>query len=181
MAAPYLNNQYINITPCQPKPGDAASWSQIDSRIKICPELHSKLHIYIYLYCSHPSIHPFPNSRKKHHLLWCFPTFTHALAQTDQRVLRFQSPHQIRHLTVQIINWSPTYPRLENFNTKKNVVFFRGIYLYKYICNTYVSIYIIYMYPMGIHGTGIFTYIWLKSMVVVGKDTTHGCYGYMYD
>ena len=28
-----------------------------------------------------------------------------------------------------------------------------------------------------IHGTGIFTYIWLNFMVNVGKHTIHGCYG----
>ena len=34
------------------------------------------------------------------------------------------------------------------------------------------------MYPHTIHGTnGIFTYIWPKFMVNVGKYTIHGCYG----
>ena len=31
--------------------------------------------------------------------------------------------------------------------------------------------------PHTIHGTGIFTYIWLTFMVNVGKYTIHGWYG----
>ena len=32
-------------------------------------------------------------------------------------------------------------------------------------------------YPLRIHGTGIFTYIWLIFMVNVGKYSIHGFYG----
>ena len=33
-------------------------------------------------------------------------------------------------------------------------------------------------YPIGIHGAGIFTYIWLIFLVHVGKYNIHGWYGY---
>ena len=35
----------------------------------------------------------------------------------------------------------------------------------------------VYSLTHRIHGTGIFTYIWMISMVNVGKYTIHGSYG----
>ena len=42
-------------------------------------------------------------------------------------------------------------------------------------CNTYAIIFIIDIPIPSMYG--IFTYIWLISMVNVGKYTVHGCYG----
>ena len=141
MAAPYLNNQYINITPCQPKPGDAASWSQIDSRIKICPELHSKLHIYIYIPILFPSIHPSIHFQTQEKNIISYGASQRSHTRWHRRINASCAFNRLTKFVTLLCKSSTDHRHIRGLkiSTQKKTWFSSGVYIY-------INIYVIHMY-----------------------------------
>ena len=146
MAAPYLNNQYINIHLANQNLGMPRVEVKLTQESKFARSFTQSYISYIYIYCSHPSIHPsihpFPNSTKKHHLLWCWEnvhtgvgTLTPTKKNTDESTRPAlsiaspnSSPDRSNHQLMIDISESEAW----NFQHKKRC-FFGGIYPYVYI------------------------------------------------